>query len=314
MRATDQRRKPAERIVDDPYAKLFLGPMMRATLASWEASGRLGELAERYSPGLTTFVLTRHRYIDDRLREALASNVEQVVLLGAGYDSRAYRLAGELKYRPVFELDFPATSRRKGRILARRAAALPPADVRRIEIDFQVESMRDRLAECGFQRGVRTFFVWEGVSMYLSREAVKTTLATIRDVSGPRSEIAMDFWYLIDAPDLLSSAFRMSANLLSLLGEPVTFGIHPEDVSAFLERVGFRVVDLADPAALERRYVRDRRRVSPGVYLVHAEVSGKPVAPGKAAAVRSARSRGGRKHGRSRILDGNRTDQGDPQP
>src|SRR5712691_9036033 len=87
MRASDQRRPPAERIVDDPYARWFLGPMSRATLASWEASGRWGRLAERLSPGLTAWVLTRHRYVDDCLVGALEGDVDQVVLLGAGYDT-----------------------------------------------------------------------------------------------------------------------------------------------------------------------------------------------------------------------------------
>jgi methyltransferase (TIGR00027 family) len=275
MRATEQHRPPAERILDDPYAKLFLGRLARAALASWEASGTVGDLAARLSPGLAAYVLTRHRFIDDCLRRALAGDIKQLVLLGAGYDSRSYRFAASLKGRPVFEVDFPATSRRKARILARRAAALPPTDVRRVEIDFEEDSLEDRLREAGFKKGMRTFFAWEGVSMYLTRSAVKATLMTVRHITAPRSELAMDFWHLLDAPDLIASAYRMSANLLSLLGEPVTFGIHPEDVGPFLERLGYRVRDLADAADLERRYVRDGRRVAPGSYLVHAVTVGR---------------------------------------
>ena len=128
MRGAEQRRKPAERIVDDPYAKFFLGPMLGATLNAWEASGVLGDLAELFSPGLITFVLCRHRYIDDCLRRALGGNLEQVVILGAGYDMRAYRLAQEINHRPVFEVDHPATSRRKARILAVRKSELPVAN------------------------------------------------------------------------------------------------------------------------------------------------------------------------------------------
>jgi len=271
MRASDQRRPPAERILDDPYARYFLGPMSRATLASWEASGRWGRLAERLSPGLTAFVLTRHRYIDDCLARALEGEVEQIVLLGAGYDTRAYRFAGQLRGRPVYEVDFPATSRRKARIVAQRAGALPPAVMRVVEIDFQTQSLRERLVASGFRENARSFFVWEGVSMYLTREAVKATLRTVREVSAPRSEIAMDFWYLLDQPDLVSTAYRVSPGLLYFVGEPVTFGIHPEDAGPFLERLGFRIRDLADAATLERRYVRDGRRVTPGMYLLHAE-------------------------------------------
>jgi methyltransferase (TIGR00027 family) len=271
MRATEQRRAAQERIVDDPYAKLFLGRLARAALASWDVSGKLGEFAARLSPGMAAYVLTRHRFIDDCLRRALARDVGQLVLLGAGYDSRAYRFAAALNGRPVFEVDFPATSRRKARILARRTDSLPPVDVRRIEIDFETDSLADRLREAGFRPRVRSFVVWEGVSMYLTRSAVKATLTTLHAISAPRSELAMDFWYLLDAPDLVTSAYRMSANLLSLLGEPVTFGIHPEDVGPFLARLGYRVRDLADTAELERRYVRDGRRVLPGNYLVHVE-------------------------------------------
>ncbi len=271
MRASDQRRPPAERILDDAYARHFLGPMSRAALASWEASGRWGRLAERLSPGLTAFVLTRHRYIDDCLAGALAGDVEQVVLLGAGYDTRAYRFAGPLAGRPVYEVDFPATSRRKARIVAQRASVLPRATVRVVEIDFQTQSLRERLAASGFREQARTFFVWEGVSMYLTREAVKATLRTVREIGAPRSAIAMDFWYLLDQPDLVSTAYRMSPGLLYFVGEPVTFGIHPEDAGPFLDRLGFGVRELADAEALERRYVRDGRRVTPGMYLVHAE-------------------------------------------
>jgi O-methyltransferase involved in polyketide biosynthesis len=109
--------------------------------------------------------------------------------------------------------------------------------------------------------------------MYLTREAVKGTLRAIAMLGGPGTELAMDFWYLVDAPDLLSSAYRASASALSLVGEPVTFGIHPEDCGSFLERHGFRVEEIADAAALEERYVRDRRRVHPAMYLVHATVA-----------------------------------------
>ena len=271
MRASEQRRAPGDRIVDDPYARFFLGPLSRAALASWEASGMLGDVAERLAPGLTTYVLTRHRFIDDCLRQALQAGVQQLLLLGAGYDSRAYRFADDLGGRPVFEVDYPATSQRKARIVAEHTE-LPSSNVQRVEIDFETDSLADRLRAAGF-RDTHTFVVWEGVSMYLTRAAVKATLGTIREITAPGSELAMDFWYLLDAPDFRGTAYRLSANLLSLLGEPVTFGIHPEDVGSFLERLGYRVRDLADAAELERRYVRDGRRVIPGNYLVHVAAS-----------------------------------------
>lgn len=278
FRATDQRRRPEERIVDDPYAKLFLGPIMRAGLATLEATGRLGVRAEEHSPGLVAYVLARHRFIDDRLRAALSvpqgeeGSIAQVVLLGAGYDTRAHRFADVLGSRPVFELDFPSTSRRKTLIATERVRDLPEADVRRVAIDFMTERIEDALEAVGFDPALRTFFIWEGVSMYLTRKAVETTLKTIREIGGRGSEIAMDFWFLLDSPDFTSAAHRMSASFLHLLGEPILFGIHPEDVGPFLERLGFEVSDLADAKALERRYVRDGRNVYRPCYVLHARV------------------------------------------
>jgi len=316
MRAMEQRRPAGERILDDPYARLFLSRLARAALASWEASGALGAAAVRLSPGLAAYIVTRHRFIDDCLRRALARSVEQLVLLGAGYDSRAYRFAGALKGRPVFEVDFPATSRRKARIVARAGGQLPSVDVRAVEIDFATDSLEQRLREAGFRARRPCFFVWEGVSMYLTRDAVKATLATIRELTAARSELVMDFWHLLDSPDLLTSAYRMSANLLSLLGEPVTFGIHPEDVSPFLARLGYRVLDLADAGELERRYVRDRRRVVPGCYLVHAATTASAPPKQRIASQSSAISRAvdTRAGARARAGAGVKSDQLHPSP
>ncbi len=270
MRASERPRDPARRILDDPYAVLFLGPVARATLASLDMTAPITRLTDRFASGLTTFVVCRHRWIDERMLAALRRGVEQVVILGAGYDTRAHRFANELDGRPVYEVDFPATSRRKAKIVAREARHLPVADVHRVEIDFEKDSLGDRLALAGFRRGAPTFVVWEGVSMYLTREAVKGTLGAVRELVGKGSEAAMDFWYLIDSPGILATAQRVGANLLALLGEPVTFGIHPEDVGPFLRRLGWKQAALAEGAELEKLYVKDGRRMQPAVYVAAA--------------------------------------------
>ncbi len=271
MRATDQRRDPARRTVDDPHARLFLRPWLGAALASVMRTGRIGERGEALFPNLTTYVLTRHRFIDDCLAAALrAGRVDQLVLLGAGYDTRAYRFAGALDGRTTFEVDYPATGDRKAKLVAKHARQLPAARVTRVPIDFQTQSLGERLIESGFRRGARTFWVWEGVSPYLTRDAVKATLATVRELGAKGSDLAMDFWFLLDSPAAIATAIRMSSQLLSLLGEAVTFALDPDDAPDFMRRSGFRTVDLALPAELEKRYVRDGRRVYPADYLLHA--------------------------------------------
>jgi methyltransferase (TIGR00027 family) len=272
MRAIESSRPLPERILDDPYASWFLGPVGRAALAGFRASGRLGGIGARFAPGLTTFVAARHRYIDERLLEALEAGASQVVVLGAGYDTRAFRFAEALAGRRVFELDFPATSHRKQRLLEEHRRELPRVDVRYLGIDLRTESLGDRLLAGGFRPGERTFFVWEGVTMYLTRAAVASTLRSIREIAGRGSELAADFWYCIDDPGLLAGLYRFGASLLHVLGEPLTFSLHPEDAPAFLRRHGFLLQELAAAPELERRYVRDGRRIPPGVYVAHATI------------------------------------------
>lgn len=270
MRAYEHAKPAAKRVLDDPYARWFLRPLARAAMTARGVSGDLGRYADWVTDGLIRFVVARHRYIDDALARALRGRVEQVVLLGAGYDMRAYRFARALRGRPLYEVDHPATAARKARILARHAGELPATNAKRVTVDFQTQSFGDELNKAGFRKGALTFFVWEGVSMYLTRNAVKTTLETLRTIGGPGSSLVMDLWYLPDEPDIVSTARRMSPNLLALLGEPVTFGLHPEDAAGFFARQGFRTREIADTTVLAERYFPPNVYIYPTNYLVHA--------------------------------------------
>ena len=239
-----------------------------------EVGGRIADQAEAHSPGLLAYILARHRVMDDALLAALDNGVEQLVLLGAGYDTRAWRFSDQLANTRVFAVDHPSTGERKARIVAKHPDEFPDVGVIRVAIDFQTQSLKTRLLEAGFEPGKRTFVVWEGVSMYLTREAVKATLSTVRELCGPGSELVMDYWYMVDAPDVVSTILRMSPHLLHFVGEPVTFGIHPEDVGSFVERLGYEPRDIATATDLEQRYVNDDRRVYPASYVVRMAVPG----------------------------------------
>ncbi len=272
IRASEQRWDPSARLLDDPYAERFLGPLSRTALRTWFAGRRLSRSLGRVVPAIRNFVLARHRFIDEALGAALAADhVQQVVVLGAGYDSRAWRFSAALRGRPVFEVDHPATIQRKTLMLARWGADLPVTNRRVVPVDFEVESLEERLGAAGFSSTEPTFFIWEGVAMYLTRQAVKDTLGTLATLGGTGSELCMDLWFLLDQPDTKATVHRMSANLLHVLGEPVVFGIHPEDVDHFLQRHGWVVEDLADQTGLYDRYVPSRDRVIyPAQYVLRA--------------------------------------------
>ena len=272
-RALEQLKPEQERVIDDPWAQLFLSRASRAALAAWSGS-LTGRMLRRLGPSATTYVPLRHRFIDDHLLEALDSGAEQVVLLGAGYDTRAYRFADRLDGRPVFEVDLAAISQAKAATVAKHADQFPAANVVRVEIDFESQQLQDVLPAAGFDVGRPTFFTWEGVPMYLTRGAVKGTLDAVHELGGEGSRLAHDMWHLVDDPGPLGTARRSAPNALSLIGEPVTFGLHPEDYEHFLARHGFRLVRLAMASELQELYAADAAAaVDDSLYVLVAERS-----------------------------------------
>ncbi len=263
-RASDQLVPGSQRILDDPWAAYFLNPLDRAALRGLGLVHRLG-LGRVVQPSLLRYILARHRWLDETFVDA--TNFEQYVILGAGYDTRAFRFAEQLEGRTVFELDFPATAQRKRRILE-ELPNLPPVDRRALQVDFRVPGWEQTLLASGYQGDQRSLFVWEGVSMYLTRQAVEDTLSLLRRLAATDSVVALDFWHFPDAPDMRSSLDRLGPVMLHLFGEPITFGLHPGDVEGFLSRLGWSLEAKAEASDFEARW--DRGDFYPHCYVVKA--------------------------------------------
>ena len=142
--------------------------------------------------GMSNLMLVRTRVVDDRMKQALQGGATQVVILGAGFDTRAYRFAALLEDRKVFEVDYRSTQQLKKRRLEEALEGIP-SHLRFAEIDFKKDSLQDVLYDAGYQPSEKTFFIWEGVSMYLSESAVRETLRTIASYSAPGAVLVMDF-------------------------------------------------------------------------------------------------------------------------
>ena len=269
-RALEQLKPPEQRVIDDPWAHWFLSSASRAALRAWSGS-LTGRTLRRLGATGTTWVPLRHRFIDDHLLAALDDGAHQVVLLGAGYDMRAYRFAAQLAGRPVFEVDLPAISRTKAATIAKHTTELPDTRVVRVEMDFEQQSLADVLLIAGLEPDVPTFITWEGVPMYLTRAAVKATLAAVHGVVGSGSVIAHDMWTVVDDPSLVGTARRLAPSALSFIGEPVTFCIHPEEVGYFYDQRGFEVTDLVTADDLVQRFSPgERALVDPMLYALAA--------------------------------------------
>lgn len=261
-----------EPIVVDPFAPAFLSRSSRALHRALSATDPVLRRAERLEvTGLAASALCRHRFLDDHLLAALPS-VDQVLILGAGYDSRAYRFPSQIGDRPVFEVDLPPISRQKAAIVERRPELFGDVAVRRVEIDFQRDSLVERLDAAGFASGAPTFVVWEGVSMYLTRAAVTQTLAALAARCGAGSVLGLDLWQQV--PGVGGRLRAVAERAMRFIGEPITFAVPAAAAGALLDAAGFEMTDLAEADVLTTRYATGGRCCDPGMYLVAAERTG----------------------------------------
>ena len=178
--ALEQSEPPGRRLVDDDLAARFLPAPTRwlVTATPPNLMRRLAMAAmEREGPGLWASMNCRKRYIADKVTESL-DDIDAVVVLGAGFDTLAYRLARKPEFRFSRSTN-PSTSTRKAAAV-RRALGEQPASVRLVPLDFEHDDVLNVLAEHGYRPDSRTFFVWEAVTQYLSAEAVHATLERLR--------------------------------------------------------------------------------------------------------------------------------------
>jgi methyltransferase (TIGR00027 family) len=259
LSAIEQHEPPDHRLVDDDLAASFLPRPLRALAhATRFRQVRRAVIAasERSGPGLWANLTCRKSYIDDNLAESLA-DVDAVVILGAGLDTRPYRLARHSDV-PVFEVDLPVNIARKRAGVARVFGGVPPS-VRLVSVDFEHDDLMATLASYGYRADSPTFFVWEGVTQYLTADAVAATFDQLRQAaSGSR----LDFTYVrrdfIDGLNLYGAAslyrrFRQRSQVWK-------FGMMPEDVDGFLAEYGWRLIDQAGPDELTDRYIRPAGR------------------------------------------------------
>ena len=193
FRASEHAKGAGRRVFTDPLAVALLPGSLRLS-AKLLAVRPVGDMLTRYIdrqwPGARTSGIARTRLIDDWIEESIGQ-AEQVVLLGAGFDTRAWRLAA-LDSVKVFEVDHPATAKVKR---ARLQAA--GADLNRVifvAVDFEIDDFEQRLRDAGFDSARRTIVVWEGVSQYLTGDAVCGVMpgrAGLRHAAGSSSPMFM---------------------------------------------------------------------------------------------------------------------------
>lgn len=259
LAAMEQSEPPGRRLVDDDLAARFLpAPTRWLVTATPPALMRRLMMAamERDGPGLWANFACRKHYIADKVTEALDS-IDALVVLGAGLDTLAYRLA-RLSDIPIFEVDQPVNIDRKAAAV-QRVLGQVPSSVQLVPLDFERDDVLTVLAERGYRADYRTFFVWEAVTQYLSADAVHATLESLRPAaSGSRlvfTYVRRDFIDGVNfyGAEQLYRRFRQRQQLWR-------FGLQPEEVAAFLAGHGWRLVEQLGPEQIVQRYVEPTGR------------------------------------------------------
>jgi len=204
-------------------------------------------------PGIYEYVLARTKLLDALFVSALDEGISQIVLLGAGMDTRAIRFRNRNRGTKVFELDIETTQRPKVAILARKGISLPEELVF-VEINFDREDLAGVLTAAGYRNDRRSLFLWEGVTMYLTADAVDATLGFVRD--GPEARIVFDYVYAsVLRGEEQYYGERQIRRRVSKAGEGWTFGIEDGGIDVYLADRGLRLVEHHTAADLEKEYL-----------------------------------------------------------
>jgi methyltransferase (TIGR00027 family) len=252
-------------ILADPLALRILGDDIEVSLdhARAHVSG----------PRLRWFIAARSRIAEEALTEAVNAGATQLVVLGAGLDTLAYRtpLADRLR---IYEVDFPATQARKREMLA--AAGIPePATLTYVGIDFERQTLAEALGAAGFAANERSFFSWLGVVPYLTEAAIFSTLGYIAQLKGGAG-VAFDY---INPHASVAPAGRAAdqalAERVAAAGERFQSYLDTAQLCAKMTAAGFRHVEDIGPDRIVARFYPETERSGPtrGGHVMHASTA-----------------------------------------
>jgi methyltransferase (TIGR00027 family) len=262
--AFEQFVPKSQRIIQDDLAYQFLPASFKLyvslgrfrTIRNW-----LFAIIERRVPGIRGGILCRKRYIDDKIVEMSSHDFRALVILGAGMDTLAYR-APELSKLQVYEVDLPETIEAKKAVLIRLFGKVPDT-VRLVHVDFDRQEVGKVLQEAGYSYESRSFYIWEGVTQYISEAAVGRIFGFLQNASrGSRlvfTYVRKDF---IDGQKMydLEVLYRLMKRLTK---ESWQFGMQPEEVSNFLDAYGWRELEQVGSVEYQQRYLQPAGRIMP---------------------------------------------------
>jgi methyltransferase (TIGR00027 family) len=276
--ALEQYQPDEHRLIHDALTRQMLPARLRLLVRAfgfkpfrqWFLS-----LIDRISPGARDSGLCRKRYIDDKLVEALHAGIDTIVILGSGLDTRAYRLQ-QLSTLRVYEVDLPQTVAYKGKKLQQLYGAIP-SHVKLVPMDFDCQALEDVLISHGYSLDQKSFFIWEGVTQYISDAAVHAVFEFLAQVK-PGSR--MVFTYVVK--DFIDGEMDYGLERLYQIyrvKNPIwQFGLYPAQIATFLGAYTWKELEQVGADEYRQRYLNPAGRTEPVMEIeraVYAEKSAK---------------------------------------
>jgi methyltransferase (TIGR00027 family) len=229
--------------------------VMRLIRIPFAGKFMLGIFAPR---GIYEYVIARTRYIDAVFRQSLSERVSQILIFGAGFDTRALRFQKQARHTRIFELDAPATQKAKINQYRKRQLDIP-SNLVFVAIDIDRELLAARLEAAGFQKNRRSLFILEGLLMYLEPESVHQTFQVIGQYAGAGSRVVFDYLQASVLRPENTPLYGQSkiTRAVRQAGEQWRFGIEPAEIEQFVNAYGFELNDHRGAAELEAMYFRD---------------------------------------------------------
>lgn len=252
FRALETKRNSNDKLFSDEYAIHFLEAKLRfASSMSKYAIIRkyISNTIQKKIPGALSSGIARTKYIDDLLKSTITNGVKQVIILGAGFDTRALRLAF-LESIPVIEIDHPNTSKFKIATYKSRIGQLPE-NIEFYQIDFNKQSLEELAEQHNFDFTKPTTVIWEGVTNYLTEDAIKNTFEFIKKFT-TNSYVIFTYVHkdILENPGSFLGGEKLLTDL-DKLEEKWTFGFKPEELSDYLK--SFDMMLIEDMGAIEYR-------------------------------------------------------------
>jgi methyltransferase (TIGR00027 family) len=208
--------------------------------------------------GIYEYVIARTKYIDSVFMEALEQGFEQIVIFGAGFDSRAQRFNHLNRSTRIFELDAPITQGEKLNAFKEKNIMIPE-NLIYVPINFMQESLAEKLIEAGFEKDRKSLFLLEGVTMYLSDDAIDKTFTFIRDVAGKGSWVVFDYIYAgVLRQENKYYGEKDIFKTVAKAGERWSFALEEGEIAGFLRKYDFTLKDHGNAQKLEERYFRNQ--------------------------------------------------------